>query len=56
MLFFLLGDMLAPWPLLARIMFLTVLVVAMMTWFVAPQLTRLFNPWLYPVSKKEATV
>lgn len=55
LLFFSLGDMLAPWPLFARIMFLTVLVVAMMTWLVAPQLTRLFKPWLYPVARSEAS-
>ncbi len=48
MLFLLLGGVLAPWSLLPRIMVLTVLVVALMTWFVAPQLTRLFKPWLYP--------
>jgi antibiotic biosynthesis monooxygenase (ABM) superfamily enzyme len=48
--FLLLGDVLAPWPLLPRIMVLTVLVVSLMTWFVAPQLTRLFKPWLYPSS------
>lgn len=47
-LFLLLGDLLAPWSLLARIALLTVLVVAIMTWGVAPQLTRLFRPWLYP--------
>lgn len=51
-LFFMLDDLLAPWPLLTRIMFLTVLVVGVMTWVVAPQLTRLFRPWLYAASKK----
>lgn len=51
LLFFLLGDMLAPWSLLTRIMFLTVLVVGLMTWVVAPQLTRLLKPWLYSSSK-----
>ena len=52
MLFFVLGDLLAPWTLLTRIMLLTVLVVGLMTWVVAPQLTRLFKPWLYSASKK----
>lgn len=52
MLFFVLGDMLAPWPLLTRIMLLTVLVVGLMTWVVAPQLTRLLKPWLYSASKQ----
>lgn len=48
LLFLLLGTMLAPWPLVARIFVLTVLVVAIMTWGVAPQLTRLLKPWLFP--------
>jgi antibiotic biosynthesis monooxygenase (ABM) superfamily enzyme len=50
LLFLLLGDVLAPWPLLPRIMVITVLVVTLMTWLVAPQLTRLLKPWLYPSS------
>lgn len=48
LLFLLLGDVLAPWSLLARIFLLTVLVVAIMTWGVAPQLTRWLRPWLFP--------
>jgi antibiotic biosynthesis monooxygenase (ABM) superfamily enzyme len=48
LLFKLLGDILAPWSLLPRIFVLTMLVVAIMTWGVAPQLTRLFRPWLFP--------
>lgn len=48
LLFLLLGDLLAPWSLLPRILVLTALVVVIMTWFVAPQLTRLLKPWLYP--------
>jgi uncharacterized protein len=48
LLFLLLSDVLAPWPLLPRIMVITVLVVTLMTWLVAPQLTRLLKPWLYP--------
>lgn len=48
LLFLLLGEPLAPWPLLPRVMLLTSLVVVIMTWLVAPQLTRLLNPWLYP--------
>jgi antibiotic biosynthesis monooxygenase (ABM) superfamily enzyme len=48
LLFLLLGPLLAPWPLLTRTMLLTVLVVAAMTWLVAPQLTRTFKSWLYP--------
>lgn len=48
MLFVLLGELLAPWPLLPRVMMLTSLVVIIMTWVVAPQLTKLLKPWLYP--------
>lgn len=54
-LFFALGELLAPWPLLWRIMLLTVLVVITMTWLVAPQLTRWFKPWLYPVPRSDAS-
>ncbi len=50
LLFLLLGEWLAPWSLLPRVMVLTLLVVALMTWLVAPQLTRLFKPWLYSAS------
>jgi antibiotic biosynthesis monooxygenase (ABM) superfamily enzyme len=53
LLFLLLGDILAPWPLLARIFLLTLLVVAVMTWGVAPRLTRLLRPWLYPVTVRK---
>jgi uncharacterized protein len=49
-LFLLLGELLAPWPLLPRVMLLTSLVVVSMTWLVAPQLTRLLKPWLYPAT------
>jgi antibiotic biosynthesis monooxygenase (ABM) superfamily enzyme len=34
------------WALLARVMLVTLSVVATMTWLVAPALTRLFRPWL----------
>jgi antibiotic biosynthesis monooxygenase (ABM) superfamily enzyme len=50
LLFRLLGDLLAPWSLLPRIFLLTILVVAIMTWGVAPQLTRLLRTWLYPAA------
>ncbi len=50
LLFLLLGNLLAPWTLLARISLLTVLVVSIMTWGVAPQLTRLLKPWLFPAA------
>src|SRR5450830_850534 len=50
-LFLLLGELLAPWPLLPRVMLLTSLVVLVMTWGVAPQLTQLLKPWLYPATR-----
>lgn len=50
LLFLVLGGILAPWPLLPRIVVLTILVVTLMTWFVAPLLTRIFKPWLYSSS------
>lgn len=50
-LFLLLGSRLAPWPLLPRVMLLTALVVLVMTWAVAPQLTHLLKPWLYPAMR-----
>lgn len=53
-LFLLLGDVLAPWPLWARILVLTALVVPIMTWGIAPQLTRWLRPWLFPAP--DATV
>lgn len=51
LLFNLLGDVLAPWPQLPRLMVLTMLVVGLMTWLVAPQLTRLLKPWLYAAAQ-----
>jgi len=53
-LFLLFGGLLSPWPLFPRVVFLTVLVVALMTWVVAPQLTRLFKPWLYAASQSRS--
>ncbi len=50
LLFLLLGDFLSPWSLLPRIFLLTILVVAIMTWGVAPQLTKLLKSWLYPAT------
>jgi uncharacterized protein len=47
LLFLALSEPLARWPLLARVCVITALVVVAMTWLVAPQLTRLFRPWLY---------
>jgi antibiotic biosynthesis monooxygenase (ABM) superfamily enzyme len=36
----------ASWGLFPRVVLLTLLVVAAMTWIVAPGLTRLFRHWL----------
>jgi uncharacterized protein len=47
-LFILLGELLAPWPLLPRVMLITALVVLVMTWLIAPRLTRWLRPWLHP--------
>lgn len=47
LMFLVLGEPLASWPLFARVSLITALVVGVMTWLVAPQLTRLFKPWLY---------
>ncbi|MDT7839077.1 antibiotic biosynthesis monooxygenase [Aquabacterium sp. OR-4] len=45
--FLAMGPWLGAWPLLPRVALMTAVVVAAMTWLVAPQLTRLFRPWLY---------
>ena len=46
-LFWLTGDMLKSLDLLSRTVLLTLAVVLVMTWVVAPQLTMLFRPWLF---------
>lgn len=46
-LFILLSDLLASWPPFPRFMLLTAIAVTLMTWLIAPQLTRLFKPWLF---------
>lgn len=45
--FLALGELLAGWPLLFRTALITALVVILMTWLVAPQLTRALKPWLF---------
>lgn len=55
LLFLLLGQLLAPWPLLPRVMLLTSLAVIVMTWLVAPQLTKLLKPWLYPAERAKVS-
>lgn len=52
--FLLTGDLLKSWHLLPQTVLLTLAVVIVMTWVVAPQVTRLFRPWLFsarPVPK-----
>ncbi|QHS11094.1 antibiotic biosynthesis monooxygenase [Sinimarinibacterium sp. NLF-5-8] len=44
----LLSAPLAHWPSFPRVMLLTALIVVLMTWVIAPFLTRRFARWLYP--------
>lgn len=46
LLFLWMGDRLSAWPLLPRTVLLTLAVVVLMNWVVAPRLTRLFGPWM----------
>jgi antibiotic biosynthesis monooxygenase (ABM) superfamily enzyme len=46
-LFWITGDLLKSWTLLARTALLTLAVVALMTWVVAPRLTNLLKSWLF---------
>ena len=46
-LFWLTGDLLKSWSLLPRTVVLTLAVVVLMTWVVAPQLTSVLKPWLF---------
>ena len=45
LLFLTVVPLMADWPLVPRTMVVTVLVVLIMTWGVAPQLTRWLRPW-----------
>lgn len=47
LLFVTVAPLLEHWLLVPRVMVITALVVLLMTWVVAPRLTRLFKPWLY---------
>ena len=40
-------PLMADWPLVPRVLVVTVLVVLIMTWGVAPRLTRWLRPWLH---------
>jgi len=42
-----LGSLMAEWPVVPRTLLFTGLVVLLMTWVVAPQLTRWLKPWLH---------
>jgi antibiotic biosynthesis monooxygenase (ABM) superfamily enzyme len=42
----LLGPVMATWPLPVRTLLLSGMMVASLTWFVIPTLTRLFRTWL----------
>jgi hypothetical protein len=48
LLFLTVAPLLASWPLLPRVMVITMLVVVLMTWLVAPRLTAWLKPFLYP--------
>ena len=47
LLFLLTNDLPRSWTLLSRTVLLTLAVVVLMSWLVAPQLTKLFKPWLF---------
>lgn len=50
-LFLISADALKSWWLFPRTALLTVVVVAVMTWVVAPRLTKLLRPWLFAPRK-----
>lgn len=50
LLFLTVAPLLADWPLVPRTMLITALVVVLMTWVVAPRLTRWLAPWLHAAS------
>ena len=52
LLFLVTNDLMKSWPLVVRTVALTIAVVALMTWLVAPQLTRLLRPWLFSVRSR----
>lgn len=45
------SPLLANWPLLPRVMVITMLVVLLMTWVVAPRLTTWLKPFLCPPAR-----
>lgn len=50
----LIAPMLAHWPSFPRVMVSTAVVIVLMTWWIAPALTRLFARWLYAATAKAA--
>ena len=46
----LLGPMMATWPLPLRTFLISVLMVLSLTWVVIPNLTRVFARWLAPTA------
>ena len=50
MLFLTIAPLMENWYLVPRVMVITVLVVLIMTWVVAPRLTRWLHPWLHAKS------
>lgn len=51
LLFLIVAPLLASWALLPRVMVITMLVVVLMTWMVAPRLTTWLKPFLYPPAR-----
>ena|SRR5215211_4840982 len=49
-----LGPMMATWPLMARTLVISVLMVLTLTWVLIPLLTRLFRGWLVSGSDRPA--
>lgn len=54
-LFLTVAPLLASWPLVPRILVITALVVLIMTWVVAPRLTRWLAGWLHATPDKGQT-
>lgn len=52
LLFLTVAPLLANWPLLPRVMVITLLVVLLMTWVVAPRLTTWLKPFLFACVRK----
>jgi len=49
-----LGPAIASWPLMARTLVISVLMVLTLTWVLIPLLTRLFRGWLTSTSAPRA--